>query len=170
MAGLAPLNLKLSQLYPVAEGHRIKTCGNPDCSYFGQPLTDRADSQIQMEGKACRSYAGAAQADRDAPAREALLRKSADGRGSLSPDGFIPRLSWQECRWRCNRLGRRCVPEPPRPVDQSPVPPAACPAGSNNASSSRRGLGGGIRSSSARVPGPDTSMRATHRFRRRHRR
>lgn len=42
MAGLATFNFKLSQLYPGAGQHRINTCGNPDCSNFGQPLTDRA--------------------------------------------------------------------------------------------------------------------------------
>lgn len=42
MAGLATFNFKLSQLYPGAGEHRINTCANPDCSNFGQALTDRA--------------------------------------------------------------------------------------------------------------------------------
>ncbi len=41
MASLATFNFKLSQLYPGTGEHRINTCGNPDCSNFGQPLTDR---------------------------------------------------------------------------------------------------------------------------------
>lgn len=42
MASLATFNFKLSQLYPGAGEHRINTCGNPDCSNFGQQLTHRA--------------------------------------------------------------------------------------------------------------------------------
>lgn len=42
MAGLATFNFKLSQLYPGAGEHLINTCANPDCSNFGQQLTDRA--------------------------------------------------------------------------------------------------------------------------------
>ena len=42
MAGLATFNFKLSQLYPGAGEHRINTCANPDCSNFGQQLTDGA--------------------------------------------------------------------------------------------------------------------------------
>jgi hypothetical protein len=42
MADLAKFNFKLSQLYPGAGDHHINTCGNPDCSNFGQPLTTPA--------------------------------------------------------------------------------------------------------------------------------
>ncbi len=42
MAGLATFNFKLSQLYPGTGEHHLNTCGNPDCSNFGQPMTDRA--------------------------------------------------------------------------------------------------------------------------------
>ena len=51
MAGLATFNLKLSQLYPGAGDHHINTCGNPDCSNFGQPMTDRAERRSEWERK-----------------------------------------------------------------------------------------------------------------------
>lgn len=41
MSGLATFNFKLSQIYPGAGDHHLNTCANPDCSNFGQPLTDR---------------------------------------------------------------------------------------------------------------------------------
>ncbi|MFW8637493.1 hypothetical protein [Cribrihabitans pelagius] len=42
MAGLATFNFKLSQLYPGSGEHKLNTCGNPDCSNFGHPMTERA--------------------------------------------------------------------------------------------------------------------------------
>ena len=51
MAGLATFNFKLSQLYPGAGKYRINTCGNPDCSNFGQPLTERATRKSTWKGK-----------------------------------------------------------------------------------------------------------------------
>lgn len=42
MAGLATFNFKLSQLYPGSGEHKLNTCGNPDCSNFGHPMTARA--------------------------------------------------------------------------------------------------------------------------------
>lgn len=49
MAGLATLNFKLSQLYPGAGEHRINTCANPDCSNFGQALTDRGTRMAKLK-------------------------------------------------------------------------------------------------------------------------
>ncbi|SFU97020.1 hypothetical protein SAMN04488527_1594 [Aliiroseovarius crassostreae] len=43
MTGLAKFNFKLSQLYPGTGEHKLNTCGNPDCSNFGQPMTERAE-------------------------------------------------------------------------------------------------------------------------------
>lgn len=40
MASLATFNFKLSQLYPGAGKYHLNTCANPDCSNFGQPLSD----------------------------------------------------------------------------------------------------------------------------------
>lgn len=51
MAGLATFNFKLSQLYPGAGEHRINTCGNPDCSNFGQPMTVRAERKAVWKEK-----------------------------------------------------------------------------------------------------------------------
>src|SRR6056297_1405598 len=48
MASLATFNFKLSQLYPGAGKYHLNTCANPDCSNFGQPLSDSA-----VRGKAC---------------------------------------------------------------------------------------------------------------------
>ena len=42
MASLATFNFKLSQLYPGAGKYHLNTCANPDCSNFGQPLSDSA--------------------------------------------------------------------------------------------------------------------------------
>lgn len=42
MAGLATFNFKLSQIYPGMGDHHLNSCGNPDCSNFGQPMTARA--------------------------------------------------------------------------------------------------------------------------------
>lgn len=51
MAGLATFNFKLSQLYPGAGGYHLNTCANPDCSNFGQPLTDAAERRKTWEEK-----------------------------------------------------------------------------------------------------------------------
>ena len=51
MTNLAKFNFKLSQLYPGAGKHLINTCGNPDCSNFGQPLTGRADRKFFWKQK-----------------------------------------------------------------------------------------------------------------------
>lgn len=51
MAGLATFNFKLSQLYPSAGGYHLNTCANPDCSNFGQPLTDAAERRKTWEEK-----------------------------------------------------------------------------------------------------------------------
>ena len=51
MAGLATFNFKLSQLYPSAGGYHLNTCANPDCSNFGQPLTDAAGRRKTWEEK-----------------------------------------------------------------------------------------------------------------------
>ena len=51
MTGLAKFNFKLSQLYPGAGDHHLNTCANPDCSNFGQPLTDRATRRTTWLGK-----------------------------------------------------------------------------------------------------------------------
>lgn len=51
MAGLATFNFKLSQLYPGAGDHCINTCGNPNCSNFGQPLIDRAARKAMWKKK-----------------------------------------------------------------------------------------------------------------------
>ncbi len=49
MAGLATPNFKLSLLYPGAGDHHLSTCGNPDCSNFGQSLMDRTARRERSE-------------------------------------------------------------------------------------------------------------------------
>ncbi|MDG1083325.1 MAG: hypothetical protein P8P35_04300 [Planktotalea sp.] len=51
MTGLAKFNFKLPQLYPGAGEHKINTCGNPDCSNFGQPMTTRVQRREQWQSK-----------------------------------------------------------------------------------------------------------------------
>ena len=73
------------------------------------------------------------------------------------------------CRDRNSESGvaiqqRPCGPELPRPDSQSPAPSGADPTVSSNASLSRRGFFGGIRSSAASVPDPDILMRGVRHF------